>query len=50
MYNWSLFLISVGGVFIMLSSTIEQGMGLLALGIFLIGLGIYLIYKRKKGN
>lgn len=48
MYNWSLFMLSIGTVLVMLSSTLDEGTSTLVLGVFLIAISIFLIFKRKK--
>lgn len=49
MKEWALFLLSVGGIFVMISSTMTQGSDLLVLGLVMIVIAAYLLFRRKKG-
>ena len=49
MKEWALFLLSVGGIFVMISSTMTQSFDLLVLGLVLIVIAAYLLLRRQKG-
>ncbi|MDF9824636.1 hypothetical protein M2475_001138 [Breznakia sp. PF5-3] len=50
MKEWSLFMISMGCLLILLSSTVVKGLGIMVSGILLTAVGVYLLLKKKKGS
>lgn len=49
MNQWIVFMLSIGFLLILMSTTVEGGIGILVTGVMLVILSLFLLY-RKKGN
>lgn len=49
MKQWIVFMLSMGFLLILMSTTVTNGIGILVTGVMLIILSLFLLY-RKKGN
>lgn len=48
MYSWAMFLISIGGLLILISSTADKPWILIIEGLLLIAAGIFMFVKKRK--
>lgn len=50
MKEWSLFLISFGCVLVLLSSTMAHNIPGIVSGLMVVGVGVVLLFRKKRGN
>ncbi|CAM2766129.1 hypothetical protein [Erysipelothrix tonsillarum] len=50
MKQWIVFMLSIGLLLIVLSSTKEQGLGLMITGLVLIIVSLWLLFRKSKGE